>query len=111
MSIPYLLYKSHEPALMRAFYSSVYEPSVEPITHSDMITTGGGIYNSRIKLSFTAKTGPFLRFYMYIPGSVISELLHLSEEEKTAVSMWLNAVEIEGTSTKDTLKKATNNKV
>jgi hypothetical protein len=95
MSSAYLLYKSHEPALMSAFKSSIYQPEVEAITYSDMISTGCGLHTSRIKLSFTAKTGPYVRFYMYIPGSLVSELLHLNDDEKSAVTMWLNSVEID----------------
>jgi len=110
MSVPYLLYKSHEPALIAAFKDSMYYPQVEAFTYSDMVSTGGGLYTSRIKLSFTAKTGPFVRFYMYIPGSLISEVLHLTEDERAAVTMWINSVEID-TPSKNALKQRTDDKI
>jgi hypothetical protein len=111
MSIPYLLYKSHEPALMNAFQGSLYTPQVEAVTYSDMVSTGGGLYSSRVKLSFTAKRGPYVRFYMYIPGSLVSELLHLTEEERAAVAAWIQSVETEDSLCKSALKQRANNKV
>jgi hypothetical protein len=105
MSLSYSFYTSHEPALIAAFQGSRYAPRVEAVTASDMISTGGEIYASRIKLSFTSKTGPFLRFNMYIPGSSVSELLHCSEEERAAVTAWLSRVE------ESSLKEAANHKV
>ena len=62
------------------------------------------MHSSRIKLSFTSKTGPFVRFFMYIPGSLVSELLHLNDAEMTAVRMWLNSVEIDRPLCESTLK-------
>jgi hypothetical protein len=105
MSASYAFYKSHEPALIDAFQGSRYSPQVEGITPSDMISTGGEIYASKLKLSFTAKTGLFLRFYMYIPGSSTSELLHCSKEEQAAVAAWLKNVE------ESSLKESANDKI
>lgn len=90
MSIPY---KSHEQRLVDAFKASNFLPEVLPITHSDMIATGGAAHPSHVKLSFLAKKGPFMRYYMYIPGSLVSEQHHLNDEEKTVVTQWLDSVE------------------
>lgn len=99
MSIPYLVYKSHEPALIEAFKDTAWRPEIEPITHSDMITTGGTMYNSRLKISFLRKTGTFMRFFIYVPGSSISEQYNLTEDEQGRMAQWLNSVHlIEGAS-------------
>ena len=100
MSIPYLTYKSHEPSLIKAFESSKFAPEVDVITYSDMIATGSTIHSSRVKLSFTVKTGRFTRHYMYIPGSVITEQYYLSEDEQSAVTLWLNSIDLAQTSLK-----------
>jgi hypothetical protein len=91
MSIPY---KSHEPALIEAFKNTQWQPEIEPITHSDMITTGGTMYRSQIKISFLRKTGTFMRFFIYIPGSTMSEQLNLTKNEQELVAQWLNSVDL-----------------
>jgi hypothetical protein len=90
MSNPYM---AHEQSLVDAFKDSNFAPEVLPITHSDMIATGGAAHPSRVKLSFLAKKGAFLRYYMYIPGSLASEQHHLNDEEKAALTQWLDSVE------------------
>lgn len=100
MSIPFLLYKSCEPALIKAFAASKFRPEVDAITYSDMIATGGEMHTSRVKLTFTAKTGNYTKHYMYIPGSFASEQKYLSEEEQTAVDLWLASCELGKTSPK-----------
>jgi hypothetical protein len=107
MSNAYLFYKSYEPSLVKAFEQSNFLPEVHPITHSDMIATGGSIHTSRIKLSFTAKTGPFIRMYIYIPGSNITEQHNLSENEQSAIELWLNSIHV----TEASLKQRSNNKI
>ena len=105
--MPYLMYKSHEPSLIKAFESSKFLPEIDVITYSDMIATGGTIHTSRVKLSFTAKTGNFTRHYMYIPGSLLTEQHYLSDDEKAALEMWLNSIHLAEAS----LKQRSNNKV
>jgi hypothetical protein len=90
MSIPY---KAHEQSLVDAFKASNFAPEVLPITHSDMIATGGAAHPCHVKLSFVAKKGQFMRYYMYIPGSLVSEQHHLNDEEKAAVAHWLDVVQ------------------
>jgi hypothetical protein len=107
MNFPYLLYKSHEPALIKAFDASNLYPEVDSITHSDMIATGGTIHSSRVKISFTAKKGLFIRYYMYIPGSDVSKQNYLSKDEKAVVQAWLDTIHNSETS----VKKAADNKV
>jgi hypothetical protein len=104
MSNAFLLYKFHEPALVKAFEQSKFLPEVHPITHSDMIATGGTMHSSRVKVSFTARSGPFVRAYIYIPGSLIAEQAHLTDDEKAAVEQWLHVIEA-------SLKQGTNHKV
>ena len=107
MNMSDLTYKMHEPALLNAFEKSKFRPEVDVVTYSDMIATGGVMYSSRVKLSFTTKSDPFMRCYMYIPGSLISEQHYLSEDEKAAVEMWINSVHLAEAS----LKQRSNNKV
>ena len=104
MSNTFLFYKSHEPSLLKAFEKSRFLPEVLSITQSDMIATGCAVYESRIKLSFTARSGQFLRIYIYIPGSVITEQHHLTRDEKAALQLWLEVTEA-------SLKEGTNDKV
>ena len=112
MSTPYLLYKSHEPALVAAFSRSVYRPEVEPITHSDMITTGGTMYIARIKISFTLKKGNYTKFFMYIPGSSVEEQHHLNDDDREAVAVWLNTVHMNDASrVKNTPEQGTQDKI
>jgi hypothetical protein len=94
MNTPYLSYKSCEPALLKAFETSKLRPEVDVITFSDMIATGGEMHSSRLKLSFTTKTGNFIRYYMYIPGSLLAEQHYLSDEEKSAVDLWLKSIDL-----------------
>lgn len=94
MSILYDLYKSSEPALIQAFAASKFRPEVDPITHSDMIATGGEMYTSRVKLTFTTKTGGYMKYYMYIPGSLLSEQKYLSEQDHTVIDLWLNSIDL-----------------
>jgi hypothetical protein len=98
------IYISHQQSLIDAFKASNFLPEVLPITHSDMIATGGAAHPSHVKLSFLAKKGAFARYYMYVPGSVISEQHHLNEQEKAAVTQWLALVEA-------SLKEGTNNEI
>lgn len=81
-------------ALLQAFETSNWLPAVEPVTQSDMIATGWSS-PTRIRLTFTAKKGPFVRINMYIPGSLISELYHLNDNEKAAVVQWINSLHLE----------------
>jgi hypothetical protein len=96
MSLPYLVYKSSEPALVQAFAASgsAFYPQVDDITYSDMIATGGEMYSSRVKLSFTAKTGNFTRYSMYVPGSLLSEQKYLNSAEQSAVELWLASCDL-----------------
>ena len=89
----YLLYKSHEPSLVKAFEESGFLPEIDSVTHSDIISNGSDTYTSRVKISFTKKSGTFMRAYMYIPGSILSKQAYLSDSEKTAVEAWLQSVE------------------
>jgi hypothetical protein len=82
-------------ALLQAFQNSNWLPSIEPVTQSDMIATGWSSPGTRIRLSFTAKTGPFTRVNMYVPGSLISEQHHLNDNEKAAVAQWINSLHLE----------------
>ena len=107
MSIPYLLYKSYEPALIEAFKDTQWLPEIEPITHSDMLTTGGTMYSSRVKISFLRRTGEFMRFFLYIPGSRISEQLNLTQDEQGLVVQWLNSIDLMESAS----KQRTNNKI
>jgi hypothetical protein len=90
MSEQFLVYKAREGALKQAFQKFRFEPRVEEITPSDMINTGGSVYASQIKISFTRKVGNYLRIFMYIPGSSVTEQHHLNDEEKAALEQWLN---------------------
>lgn len=90
MSEHYLIYKAREGALKQAFNSFNFEPHVEEITASDMINTGGSVYASQIKISFTRKVGAYMRFFMYIPDSTVAEQHHLNDAEKAALEKWLN---------------------
>jgi hypothetical protein len=90
--ITYLLYKSHEPTLVKAFEESGFLPEIDSVTHSDIISNGSDTYTSRVKISFTKKSGTFMRAYMYIPGSMLSKQAYLSDSEKTAVEFWLQSV-------------------
>ena len=89
MSEPYLKYKAREAALKEAFSTFSFEPRIEDITHSDMINTGGSMYESQIKISFTRKKGGYLRIFMYVPGSTVEEQHHLNDAEKAALTEWL----------------------
>lgn len=100
MSVPYLAYKSSEPALIKAFEGSAFRPEVDMITYSDMIATGGEMYTSRVKLSFTAKTGNYTRHYIYIPGSLVSDQKYLSQEEQSALDLWIKSVDLVKASSK-----------
>jgi len=88
----YLVHKSHEPSLIAAFKDSKFRPEVEPITTSDMMSTGGTIHESRFKLTCTTKTGNFMRVLLYIPGSSLEDQHSLSEEDRAALTLWLSQV-------------------
>ena len=98
--MPYLIYKSAEPALVKAFEASAFRPEVDAITYSDMIATGGEMYSSRVKLTFTAKAGNYTKHYMYIPGSLVSEQKYLTKEEQSAIDLWLNSLDLVKASSK-----------
>ena len=105
--VTYLLYKSHEPSLVKAFEESGLLPEVDSVTHSDIISNGSDTYTSRVKISFTKKSGTFMRAYMYIPGSMLSKQAYLNNSEKTAVEAWLESVK----DAEAPFKKTTDNKV
>ena len=88
----YLLHKSHEPALVALFKDSKFRPEVEAITNSDMMSTAGTIYESRFKLTFTTKSGPYIKLLMYIPGCSLQEQYQLSDTDKGHVAQWLNDI-------------------
>jgi hypothetical protein len=88
------MYKARESELVEAFKLSAWQPHVEEITHSDMIATGGSAHASRTKISFTRKLGPFIRVNMYVPGSLLSEQYHLTDDEKAAVAQWINSLHL-----------------
>jgi len=112
MSIQYLTYKAYEESLVEAFNASEFRPEVEAISHSDMITTGGTVYGSQFKISFTTKTGAYKKFSVYIPESGAAAQVPLSLSEQTVMNKWLNSVYLENNSLgKNLVKKAANNKV
>ena len=89
------LERNHMDTLLKAFQKSKWTPSVETVTQSDMIATGWSSPGTRLRLSFTAKTGPFTRINMYVPGSLLSEQHHLTDDEKAAVAQWINSLHLE----------------
>jgi hypothetical protein len=93
MSYSYEVCKAAEPALIAAFAKSNFRPAVEEVTHSDLYT-GGMMYPACCKVTFTAKKGPYVKTFMYLPLSTVGEQHYLSQDEKTVLEAWIKSVAI-----------------